>query len=35
MRDDRGYDLIDHGSILVLELNKFAAAQVETERERE
>lgn len=34
MRDDRGYDLIDHGSIWVLELNKFAAAQVETERER-
>lgn len=34
MRDDRGYDLIDHGSIWVLELNTFAAAQVETERER-
>jgi hypothetical protein len=34
MRDDRGYDLIEHGSIWVLELNKFAAAQVETERER-
>ncbi len=34
VRDDRGYDLIDHGSIWVLELNKFAAAQVETERER-
>lgn len=34
MRDDRGYDLIDHGSIWVLELKKFAAAQVETERER-
>ncbi|RKT42933.1 Rpn family recombination-promoting nuclease/putative transposase [Thiocapsa rosea] len=34
MRDDRGYDLIDHGSIWVLEVNKFAAAQVETERER-
>jgi predicted transposase/invertase (TIGR01784 family) len=34
MRDDRGYDLVDHGSIWVLELNKFAAGRVETERER-
>jgi predicted transposase/invertase (TIGR01784 family) len=34
MRDDRGYDLVNHGSIWVLELNKFAAGRVETERER-
>jgi hypothetical protein len=34
MRDDRGYDLVDHGSIWVLELNKFAAGRVETELER-
>lgn len=34
LRDERGRGLIDHGSIRLFELSKFAVGQVETEAER-
>ena len=34
LRDDQGRQLIDHGGIWLLELNKFAAERVETEAQR-